>query len=271
MRSTYSNSRRQFVLKALAGSLALSWLPAFAARKKKKAPPAPVCRLTAEQEEGPFYIKGEPLRSNLVEDREGIPLVLRVQLFDMQHCTPLKNASLEIWSCDASGEYSGYDGLHMGPPPEGMGPPPGMPPHDHNGPPPGPPPHHTPDNEKTFLRGRQVSDEQGHVEFTTIYPGCYEGRVNHVHLKVRLAEGDRVVYTGQLFFPELVTDAVLAMPPYSAHQIQRTRAADDMVFTGQHGEHSVMELEAVQPGVIGKGFIGTAAVGIDTSKTSKTY
>jgi len=57
-------SRRQFVLKILAGTLALPWLPAFAA-KKKKAPPPPVCRLTAEQEEGPFYIKGEPLRSNV--------------------------------------------------------------------------------------------------------------------------------------------------------------------------------------------------------------
>jgi protocatechuate 3,4-dioxygenase beta subunit len=264
-----SISRRQFVLKVLAGTLALSCFPAFAARKKKKAPPAPVCRLTAEQEEGPFYIKGEPLRSNLVEDREGIPLLLRLQLLDLQHCTPLKNASLEIWSCDASGEYSGYDSAHMGPPPDGMGPPAGMPPRDHAGPPPGPPPHHEPDNEKTFLRGRQLTDEQGRVEFATIYPGCYEGRVNHVHLKVRLSEGERVVYTGQLFFPELVTDAVLAMPPYSAHQIHRTRAAEDMVFTGQHGENSVLELEAAQPGVIAKGFVGTATLGVDTNKVSK--
>ena len=260
-------SRRQFVLKILAGTLALPWLPAFAA-KKKKAPPAPVCRLTAEQEEGPFYIKGEPLRSNLVEDRQGVPLALRVQLFDMQHCTPLKNAAMEIWSCDASGEYSGYDNMHMGPPPGGMGPP-GMSPHDHGGPPPGPPPHHEPDNEKTFLRGRQLTDGQGRVEFTTIYPGCYEGRVNHIHLKVRLSDGDRIVYTGQLFFPEAVTDAVLALPPYSAHDIRRTRASEDMVFTGQHGENSMLDIEAAQPGVIARGFIGTATVGIDTSKAGK--
>ena len=260
MRSISSIARRQFVLKTLAGTLALSWLPAFAA-KKKKAPRAPVCRLTAEQEEGPFYIQGEPLRSNLVEDREGVPLTLRVQLLDMQHCTPLKNASVEIWSCDANGEYSGYDSAHMGPPPDGVGPPP-------KGMPPGPPPHHQPDNEKTFLRGRQHTDEQGRVEFATIYPGCYEGRVNHIHLKVRLSEGDRIVYTGQLFFPEAVTDAVLALPPYSAHQIRRTRAAEDMVFTGQHGENSVMEIEAAQPGVIAKGFVGTATLGINAGKGS---
>ena len=261
-------SRRQFVLKIVAGTLALPWLPAFAA-KKKKTPASPVCRLTAEQEEGPFYIKGEPLRSNLVEDRKGVPLVLRVRLLDMQHCTPLKNASMEIWSCDAGGEYSGYDSNHMGPPPGGMGPPPGMP-HDQAGPPSGQPPHHEPDNDKTFLRGRQHTDEQGRVEFTTIYPGCYEGRVNHIHLKVRLNDGDRIVYTGQLFFPEAVTDAVLALPPYSAHDIRRTRAAEDMVFTGQHGENSMLEIEAAQPGVIAKGFIGTASVGIDMSKAGKS-
>lgn len=260
-------SRRRFALKMLVGSLALYWFPAFAA-KKKKAPPAPVCHLTAEQEEGPFYIQGEPLRSNLVEDREGIPLTLRVQLLDMQHCTPLKNASLEIWSCDAMGEYSGFDSAHMGPPPNGMP----MPPHgdhgdlgDRSGRPDGPP-HHEPDNQKTFLRGRQNTDDQGRIEFATLYPGCYEGRVNHIHLRVRLNEGDRIVYTGQLFFPETVTDVVMSLPPYSAHQIRRTRAAEDMVFTNQHGASSLMEIEAAQPGVIGKGFIGTASLGIDTSK-----
>lgn len=267
MRSMNSISRRQFVLKALTGTLALSWLPAaftpaFAAKaRKKKAPPAPVCRLTAEQEEGPFYIQGEPLRNNLVEDREGVPLSLRIQLLDMQHCTPLKDASVEIWSCDAGGEYSGYDSANMGPPPEGMGPPPGMPPG---------PPHHQPDNDKTFLRGRQHTDEHGHVEFATIYPGCYEGRVNHIHLKVRVNDSDRIVYTGQLFFPEAVTDAVLALPPYSSHQIRRTRASEDMVFTSQHGENSMLDIEAAQPGVIAKGFVGTATLGVDTGKVGKS-
>ncbi|HEX8957160.1 MAG TPA: intradiol ring-cleavage dioxygenase, partial [Burkholderiaceae bacterium] len=254
MRSISSTARRQFVLKALAGTLALSWLPAFAARKrKKKAPAAPVCRLTAEQEEGPFYIEGEALRSNLVEDREGVPLTLRLQLLDMPHCTPLKDASVEIWSCDANGEYSGYSSEQMSaqvdPPPDGMGPPPGIPS--------GQPPHHRPDNQKTFLRGRQHTEENGRVEFATIYPGCYAGRVNHIHVKVRLNEGGRIVHTGQLFFPEAVTDAVLALPPYSAHQIRRTRASEDMVYTSQHGENSVLEIEAAQPGVIAKGFVGT--------------
>ena len=251
-------SRRRIVLKLAAAALALPWLPAFAARKKK-APPAPVCRLTAEQEEGPFYIQDEPLRSNLVEDREGVPLLLRVQLRDMQHCTPLKNASMEIWSCDANGEYSGFDASHMGPPPGGMGPPPG---------PPVPPPHREPDNGKTFLRGRQRTDEQGQVEFATIYPGCYEGRVNHIHVRVRLNEGDRIVYTGQLFFPEAVTDAVLGLPPYSAHEIRRTRAAEDTIYSGQHGENSVLDIEAAQPGIIAKGFVGTIALGIDSSKAT---
>ena len=36
-----------------------------------------------------------------------------------------------------------------------------------------------------FLRGYQVTDANGRVRFTTIYPGAYPGRAVHIHFKVR--------------------------------------------------------------------------------------
>ena len=50
-----------------------------------------------------------------------------------------------------------------------------------------------------FLRGVQVTDKKGLVEFATLYPGWYSGRAIHIHMKVHL--GGHVSHTGQLFFP----------------------------------------------------------------------
>ena len=38
--------------------------------------------------------------------------------------------------------------------------------------------------EGTFLRGAQVTNSEGIVQFTTIYPGWYMGRTVHIHAKV---------------------------------------------------------------------------------------
>lgn len=268
------SSRRKFVLQTLVGALALSWKTSWAVTRKKvqkKAPkPQNMCRLTAEQEEGPYYIEGEALRSNVTEDRPGVPLILRVQLFDIKRCAPLQNASMEIWSCDAMGEYAGFDAMNFGAPP-GL-PPDGIPPHDRpdhgpEGKHPGPPPHHAASNDKTFLHGRQNTDEEGKLEFTTIYPGCYEGRVNHIHVRVRI-NGDeeakgRIVHTGQIFFQEAVTDAIMHLPPYTEHKVKRTRAKDDHIFMNEHGEAAIADLQAVRPGSIAHGFIAMIQYGID--------
>jgi protocatechuate 3,4-dioxygenase beta subunit len=293
-------ARRRFLQQSLAAALVVSGVGK--AQAKKGDSTSNLCTLTAEQEEGPFYIEHEALRSNLLEDRSGVPLVLRMQLFDARLCVPLQNASMEIWSCDAMGEYSGYDGMAFGDgPPDGappgskdgmmggpgagphFGPPNGPPdrprngpqdgPQDgtHFGPPPGPPPHMAPSNDKTFLRGMQLANKQGKLEFTTLYPGCYEGRVNHVHVRVRLhgkdREDGRIVYTGQIFFPENITDAVLKLPPYSTHKIRRTLASEDPIFTDHHGQESIARLVPIKPGSLEKGFTATVHFGIDPEAT----
>jgi protocatechuate 3,4-dioxygenase beta subunit len=66
-----------------------------------------------------------------------------------------------------------------------------------------------------FLRGVQKTNAGGTATFKTIYPGFYQGRAVHIHVKVHA--GGNVVHTGQLFFPAAATEAVLAKAPYRAH------------------------------------------------------
>ena len=60
--------------------------------------------------------------------------------------------------------------------------------------------------DERFLRGIQRTDAKGLALFRTLYPGWYQGRTVHIHTMVHI--GGNVVHTGQLYFPDSVTDAV---------------------------------------------------------------
>ena len=68
----------------------------------------------------------------------------------------------------------------------------------------------------------------GLATFTTVYPGWYSGRTVHIHVKVSL--GGNVVHTGQLFFPDALTDAVYRRAPYRSRPDRDTRNATDSIF-----------------------------------------
>jgi protocatechuate 3,4-dioxygenase beta subunit len=157
----------------------------------------PSCTLTPELTEGPYYFDADAIRSDIREDREGVQLNLAIRVRDASSCDPLPNAVVDIWHCDAGGEYSGFD--------SGEG--------------------------ERYLRGTQVTNRRGIVEFTTIYPGWYQGRTVHIHAKVHL---DRTtVLTTQLFFDEDVTDAVYARAPYSGRGDPDQRNDGDPIFAEQ--------------------------------------
>ncbi len=67
-----------------------------------------VCKLTPEQEIGPYYIADELVRADITEGRPGIPLELRIALQDSRTCKPLASAAVDVWHCDALGIYSGF-------------------------------------------------------------------------------------------------------------------------------------------------------------------
>jgi protocatechuate 3,4-dioxygenase beta subunit len=157
---------------------------------------AATCVLTPEMTEGPYYLAGETIRSDVTDGKPGAPLQLTLVVLDATTCAPIPGATVEIWHADAGGVYSGF----------GSG-----------------------ASSRTFLRGVQIADASGAVTFKTVYPGWYQGRATHIHLKV-LVNG--TTHTSQLFFAESVNSAVYATAPYNSHTGSRTLNAQDGIYGG---------------------------------------
>ena len=165
------------------------------------------CVLSPEMTAGPFALDGDKLRRDIREGKAGAPLTLRTTVIDVSTCKPIRGAAVDIWHCDAGGAYSGFSQ-------EGTA-------------------------GRTFLRGIQKTDLNGVALFKTIYPGWYPGRAVHIHVRVYL--GGNIVHTGQLFFPEAVTDAVYKRSPYRRRPNRETRNAADSIFRNG-GSRSMLKL-----------------------------
>jgi protocatechuate 3,4-dioxygenase beta subunit len=179
------------------------------------------CVLTPELTEGPYYIAGEKVRRDIREGHPGKLLTLRLRVLDVSACSPIKGAAVDIWHADAAGVYSGFG---------------------------------TGASSRTFLRGIQKADASGVATFTTIYPGWYMGRTVHIHVKVHV--GGAVVHTGQLFFPDSLTDTVYKSAPYTARPNRDTRNAQDSIFVNG-GKRSILSVTKA-----GSGYAGAIAMGV---------
>ena len=73
--------------------------------------------------------------------------------------------------------------------------------------------------ERISSAGTKVTDDNGTVRFMTVYPGGYEGRAIHIHVKVRTFEGAQETFelTSQLYLPNSVNEQVHTLPPYRDH------------------------------------------------------
>jgi protocatechuate 3,4-dioxygenase beta subunit len=202
-------SRRQ-ALAGLGGLGVTALLAACGQSGKSPGAAAGACVVVPELTEGPYYIDGEKVRSDIREDRPGTPLSLAIRVRNLAGCTPRANAVVDVWHCDATGNYSGFESQSSGA--NGGGPGGG------NG----------PTDTKRYLRGSQITGADGIARFITIYPGWYRGRTVHVHVKVHI--GNSQVVTTQLFFDEAVTRAVYASGPYAGHTGQDTTNASDGIF-----------------------------------------
>ncbi len=179
------------------------------------------CVLTPEQTEGPYYIAGEKLRRNITEGRPGTRLDLHLAVVDAETCRPIKGAAVDIWHADAAGTYSGF----------GAG-----------------------ASSRTFMRGIQKTDGNGLAVFQTVYPGWYQGRTVHIHVKVHV--GGNVVHTGQLYFSDTLTDAVYRRTPYSRRPNRDTRNANDGIYQNG-GKQSTLTLRRKETG-----YVGTITMGV---------
>ena len=183
------------------------------------------CVLTPEQTEGPYYIPNEAVRRNITDGRPGVPLLLRAFVVNASTCKPIKSAAVDIWHADAGGVYSGFG--------SGAG-------------------------NRTFMRGVQRTNAKGLAQFRTVYPGWYQGRTVHIHVKVHL--GGNVVHTGQLYFPDAVTDAVYRKQPYSSRPNRDVRNAADSIFRNG-GSKSLLSVKKNSAGV----YVATIMMGVHRS------
>ncbi|MFJ1994182.1 intradiol ring-cleavage dioxygenase [Streptomyces asiaticus] len=204
---------------------------------------AAICTLTKELTEGPYYLDHALVRANVTEDKKGVPLALVLTVVDTATCAPLNKALVEIWYCDALGEYSGFVG--------------------NNG-------HQEPDN-GTFLRGGVLTGTDGVAKLTGIYPGWYRGRCIHIHLKVHTGvtltpdgsfTGGNEVHTGQLFFDEKITEAVAKLSPYSTNTVPRTPLSADGIY-GNGGTAAGLLAVTALGSTPSAGYRGTLTVGVD--------
>jgi protocatechuate 3,4-dioxygenase beta subunit len=177
-------------------------------------PNGKVCILTPEAVEGPFYFDPKLVRATIAEGKAGAPLTLALQVVEAETCAAFNEARVDIWHCDGLGVYSGYARQETG---SAKG--------------------------ETFLRGTQFAASDGAVRFDTIYPGWYPGRTPHIHFKIILDDKDLV--TGQLYFPDPVSEHVYATySPYRERKQQRdTVNANDFIFLEQRGADTLADTE----------------------------
>ena len=211
--------------------------PKSAVEKDKAIPD---CVLTPEQEEGPFYIDLAQVRQDIVEDRPGVPLALALTVVDAGTCEPIRNAAVDVWHCDALGVYSGE-------PSEGSA-------------------------GETYLRGIQMTDRNGLAEFATIYPGQYEGRTTHIHLKVHIGGrrhggtySGQTLHSGQLFTSDRHDAEVFALAPYNRNTAEIVPRDADFIFREQDGASSALRLSPVGGDLLRSGFTGKVTLGVDPS------
>ena len=170
----------------------------------------PLCVVSPEMTEGPYFVDEQLNRSdirvdpsdNSVRDGAQLNLTLRAYKVSGSSCTALSGAVFDIWHCDAAGLYSDVQS-------EGTA-------------------------GQKFLRGYQVTDANGTVNFTTIYPGWYRGRAVHIHFKVRgdLTGAPSYEFTSQFFFDDTLSDTVQSQQPYAAKGTRDTRNSQDNIYQG---------------------------------------
>lgn len=234
------------------------------------------CILTHEATEGPYYIPSPLLRTNITEDRDGLPLHLNISVTDVTKCSPAKGVYVDIWHADAAGQYSGWAKGEALSARSDLA---GIVPRDisssmlaargfFS---------HGPEEDSRFLRGVAITDENGIATFDTVMPAWYAGRTTHIHIRIHssavsiedgaLVGAGKVAHTGQLFFADdLVKELAKETEPYKSHAktLDPIFNGDDGIFLHSEGEEQVVRIERGEGAL--RGFVG---VGIDPEADHK--
>ena len=181
------------------------------------------CAVSPSETIGPFPSLADFVRSDIRESKQGLPLTLTIAVVNTSSaCAPVASALVDIWQCDADGNYSQYGSART----------------------------------LTYLRGLQTTDANGKVTFVTIYPGWYQGRATHIHVEVTI--NGRSAKVTQIAFPEDVSAQVYRTGVYASSGQNPTTNARDGVFS----DGVANELLNITGGDASSGFAASFQVGI---------
>lgn len=166
----------------------------------------------------------------------GVPLALTITLANSNSssCGVLSGYAIYLWHCDRDGKYSLYSSGITG---------------------------------ENYLRGVQATDSAGQVSFQTIFPGCYDGRVPHMHFEVYRSTTTATSYsnklrTSQLAFPRDICSTIYTNASgygSSLTNLNRTTFSSDLVFS----DGTSLQMTNLS-GSVAAGFTGNITVAIAT-------
>jgi protocatechuate 3,4-dioxygenase beta subunit len=184
---------------------------------------AGTCSVAPNETAGPYPSRTDLFRSDIREGRPGTTLALAVRVVDVNAgCAPVADANVEIWQCDATGNYS----------------------------------HYCSQTAQTYLRGIQTTGADGLASFTTVYPGWYQGRATHIHLEV--VQGGRSIKVTQIAFPESISDAVHVQGAYAGRGANPTTNTRDGIFADSLASQLVTPVGSVAGGYEASFQVGVA-------------
>jgi len=164
----------------------------------------------------------------------GVPLQLIIELVNTNAaCADLSGYAIYLWHCDALGRYSMYS--------SGV-------------------------TAENYLRGVQATGSDGLATFETVYPGCYAGRVPHIHFEVyrsttTATNWNNKLRTSQLCFPSEVNSAVYATSGYgnSAANDRAISLASDGIFSDGYSTQMASVTGSVAAGYVARLKVGISA------------
>lgn len=216
------------------------------------------CILQPEVTQGPYYVDGELIRSDVTDGQEGVPLYLDIQLVDTSTCEPVPAVYMDMWHCNSTGVYSGVSASGNG---------------NSND---------TSNLDATFLRGIVQTDVNGVAQYETVFPGHYTGRATHIHILAHNANTTTIrtngtlltpssngtthsSHVGQIFFDQDLISLVEATAPYNTNTQDLTTNADDSIL-GEEAADMDPFVEWVMLGEdVSDGIMAWISIGIDPS------
>lgn len=200
-------------------------------------------------------VAGEYVRENVIEEQEGLNIVLDYQVIDVETCDPVPNVYLEMWHCNSTGVYSGVIAGGNGDQSDET------------------------NIDNTWLRGIQKTNSDGVAQFESIFPGHYTGRATHIHVMVHtnatllanhtLGSDNYASHVGQAFFDQDLIAQVETLEPYASNTQELTLNEDDSILSEEaktDGVDPMMEYTLIGDS-ISDGLFAWLAFGINSTRS----